>query len=212
MGGGGHLTLISKREKNKRARSRFCDLLDCEAAQCGVALSDIKSQAPPRNPDNWYELLRDPAIDGARGYFVARSNITFLAQRGCHSQALRKPGASTIDKSLIFKLLQVIGSNYLQPNSGLRDNYVSATVDRLPRITQSGGNHTIQFPAVARESLVKFLENVGIYQKSPANELRQASDPSAPESPKRGRESSSFKASSPRTTSDGNHSDSTASV
>jgi hypothetical protein len=79
-------------KKNGFARSLFCDLVDCEAAQRGIALSYIESQAPPRNPEHWYDLLGDPAIDSPYANSIARSNVSFIAELGRHdSNAINLP-------------------------------------------------------------------------------------------------------------------------
>lgn len=67
-------------KKITAALSPFCDLVDCEAAQRGIAVGDIKSQATPRDPDHRYNLLGDPAIDSPRANSITRSNVSFIAE------------------------------------------------------------------------------------------------------------------------------------
>ena len=50
--------------------SRFRDLFDCEATQCGVALGDIKSQAAS-HPNCRDQTRSDPAIDGSNADFIS---------------------------------------------------------------------------------------------------------------------------------------------
>jgi hypothetical protein len=58
-------------EKIRPALSWLCDLVDCEAAQRGVALRDIKSQAARGQSHHRDHALSDPAIDRSKADLIS---------------------------------------------------------------------------------------------------------------------------------------------